>query len=196
MSKYRKKDVINDQEIDAFETIEINKIKMNSVPKTRKRLKLVLIVPLVLLAFIIGLNVLGGDNRTVNPALEGFELAEFNPISISDLPVPLQGVNRFVTQSNLMFLNNTTSSLIFEDEPDVTGNGQLELEKIIENQEMMDEATEIFDNLYENILYLTLDEVLSVLNVVPNELIITGKNSPKEMITMSHNVVCVKNLKK
>lgn len=159
MSKYRKKDVINDQEIDAFETIEINKIKMNSVPKTRKRLKLVLIVPLVLLAFIIGLNVLGGDNRTVNPALEGFELAEFNPISISDLPVPLQGVNRFVTQSNLMFLNNTTSSLTFEDEPDVTGNGQLELEKIIENQEMMDEATEIFDNLYENILYLTLDEV-------------------------------------
>lgn len=164
MSNYRKRDVINDQEINTFETIEINKIKMNIVPKRRRKLKLVLMVPLFLLAFIIGVNLLGGDNRTVNPALEGFELAEFNPISISDLPVPLQGVSRFVTQSNLMFLSNSKSVsnfLSFDDEPDVTGNGQLELEKIIENQEMIDEATEIFDNLYENIMYLTLDEVSS-----------------------------------
>lgn len=162
MNNYRKKDVITDSDINTFETIEINKIKENIVPRKSflRRFRLVLIAPVILLAFIFSVNVLDGDK--VNPALKDIKVAELKTISLSDLPVSLQGLRNETASSNLRFLSSYTllaTSLTFEDQEDVTGEGQLKLEEIINDQEMTDEAKSIFNDLYENIMFLEVDEL-------------------------------------
>lgn len=163
MKNYRKKDTITESDINAFETMEINKIKQHIVPRKSvfRRFKWALIAPVVVLAFVFSITILNGDK--INPLLEDLKLAELNEISIADLPASLQGVTQYTTSNNVRFLSNfqrlSTSSITFNDEEDVVGEAQMKLEEIINNQTMTNEAKEIFNDLYENIMYLTVDEV-------------------------------------
>lgn len=161
MENYRKKDHLTDQDIDSFETIEINKIrgKINTKKSPFKRRKLVFILPLLLIALVIGIGI-NNDNQ-INPALEDIKLAELKPITLSDLPRPIRGLEK-TQASHYQFLSsfqNLNNSITFDDEEDVTGEGQLQLEEIINDNEMKDEAKQIFNDLYENILFLELDKV-------------------------------------
>lgn len=162
MNNYRKKDTISDLEISTFERGEINQIKTHIAPRKSvvKRFKWALLLPVLVLAFVLSLSTLTANK--VNPALENIQLAQLNTISISDLPASLQGLQKVSVKSNVMFLSNFTqldASLTFEEEDDVTGEAQLKLEEIINDQEMTDEAKDIFNDLYENIMFLKVDKV-------------------------------------
>jgi|GEM_PF-4555653 len=162
MKEYRKKDVIQDEEIQVFETIEMNKIRSKTTLKPRRRFlsrKWTLILPIIALVFILGITL--NDDQVVNPLLEDIQLVEINTITVSDLPTSLQGVHHMAA-SKLTFLSNryvSSESLVFDDQEDVTGEAQQRLWEMIEEQSLKEEAKDMFDALYENLLYLELDTV-------------------------------------
>lgn len=164
MKEYRKKDVINNEDINAFETIEINKIKMKINTKEKPwifRMKWKLILPVIAIVFVA--SIVLKNQEQINPVLNDIQLAEINTISVNDLPKSLQGLEQ-ISASKVTFLSNyyvSASSLVFDDEKDVTGEAQLRLTEMIANQEMQTEAKDMFHDLYENVLYLELDTVSS-----------------------------------
>ena len=164
MKEYRKRDVISNEDIKAFETIEINKIKSKIITKEKPwvfRMKWKLILPVLAIAFIasIALN----NEEKVNPLLNDIKLAEINTISVRDLPLSLQGLEQ-KSIARVTFLGSFTTlsnSLVFEEEEDVTGEAQLTLTELIAEQENQNDAEDMFHDLYENLLYLELDTVSS-----------------------------------
>ncbi len=161
MKQYRKKDVINNEDINAFETIEINKIKtkiQNNETSIFFRMKWKLVLPVVAIILVLGVALSGGE--ATNPALEDIKLAEINTISLSDLPSSLRGAEQ-ASLSNFAFLGthvDNNPSLVFDDQVDVTGEGQQRLTSLIEEQTMKTEAEKLFNDLYQHLLYLELDE--------------------------------------
>ncbi len=174
MKDYRKKEVLNDKQIDAFETIEINKIKSklhNEKRFVRRRPALLTVLSVVVVAFV--LLVTGGRDLDVIIDPIGTEASVFDvtftPISIKDLPRSLRGINdeaelvgmnSFGFQSkpkDIVKMNNSFSLDfdLFDEEPDVVGEGQHTLTDIINDQGMYKMAVEAFTNVGLTAPYLT-----------------------------------------
>lgn len=177
MDKYRKQDNITDQEIELFEQVEINRIKSNFPERKVRVIKRPVVAGLVSIFLLIAIIVIGNQPRggIITPGNKVL-MAEFSPITLADLPRPLQGIN----YSEVQNMSNTSTGAIqtmafnpnnslkygvtkmadfdmFEDEVDVTGEGLHNLTELIEDQDFYNMAISIFEEVNLVTEYLVKD---------------------------------------